>query len=529
MACNYTATEADGKAGAITASDITFTSKASVLDLGSNSAKIAHYKIDAYNNYKLYYQKSVRLKLFEGLQDGAMCTEYMDNTVDTIRHFKEKTDFEGISHVVPIATSAIRDAKNQTEIVDRIQRETGFDFRILSDREEALYSYAGAIRLLQIPSVLFFDIGGGSLEVVFAQDFKIKTVRSFPLGALRLTRMFADDSEYEKVDFDAMKKHINKTLSTREDLAVQDGLRAKDSRCIEMVGSGGALRSLARYVQMKKEYPISKTHNYPLLRNHLDDLYQKILTLPTDKIAKFPMFGTERADTIRAATLVIHQLMKKMGFEKVTVSAHGLREGALALSLQHRSMFDAQKITPRYIRKTVCSVTTPSTASESTRLMAEFLQSLRLLSGDDVHILLYALSHTDKLRSFRDIANILYLIMDDDTHLSHGDQLMAALALIHTRKRKKADKLLMQFESVAYVSDKRQIRKISAMISLCHLLDRMSACATVRQGDGGSITITVHPSGADFPEIMLQQACARMENALGVPFRYEMSWTATHT
>lgn len=517
------------KVCATAADGIIPTSKASVLDLGSNSAKIAHYKIDARHNYKLYYQKSVPLKLFEGLQNGEMHAKYVDNMVDTVRLFKEKTRFEGINHVVPVATSAIRDATNQIEIVDRIRKETGFEFRILSDEEEALYSYAGAIRLLQIPFALFFDIGGGSLEVVFACNYDVKTVRSFPLGALRLTRMFAHDSEYERVDFDAMKKHINKTLPRPEDLGIVSGGLTPGPDATVMVGSGGALRSLARYVQMKKEYPISKMHNYPMMRSQLDDLYQKILMLPTEKIAKFQMFGTERADTIRAATLVIHQLMKKMGFDKVTVSAHGLREGALALSMRHRSLFDAQKITAQHIRETVCDMTAPPAISESSRPVVDFLQSNRLLSDCDVRILHYALSHVDKLRSFRDIANILHPIMDDDTYLSHGDQLMAALALINTRKRKKADALLMRFESVAYVSDKKQIRKISAMISLCHLLDRISSRVTVAQEDSGLITITVSLIGMDFPELMLRQACTRVENALGVPLRCEASLTAART
>ena len=40
-----------------------------------------------------------------------------------------------------------------------------------------------------IPDALFFDLGGGSLEIVYSQDFKITNHLSLPLGALRMTRM----------------------------------------------------------------------------------------------------------------------------------------------------------------------------------------------------------------------------------------------------------------------------------------------------------------------------------------------------
>jgi len=530
---------------------------ASVLDLGSNSVKLSHYTMDAHNDFKLYHQRSVRLRLFEGLKGGVMQPEYVDRMVDTLRLFREAIDFEGIRHVVAVATSAVRDAKNRRDIIDRIRRETGLDFKILSDRDEALYSYTGAVRMLHIPSVLFFDIGGGSLEVVTAKNYKVKSAHSFPLGSLRLTQKFAEDPKYEDVDFEAMKKYIGKALPSLKDLEIKDGelylagdggIAGSDSGAgdgndddgndhsdngggdavgtgppaVAMVGVGGVLRSLTKYVQDAKGYPLSKTHNYQLSVTDLEDIWRKIRDMPPDKIAKIPTINSSRADTLRASVLVIMSFLKSVKCERLTVSAHGLREGALALSIQHPAAFKSQRIDEQHIRETVLSAVSPSSALVSSKIdaLVELLLSANLLHPVDRPVIRYALEQTDRLRSFRDISNILYTIMDDDSHLSHGDQLAAALALMHLRKRRKADINLLNFGSIARSYDKKRIRRMSAIVLAYQILEKSSADMAPEFGKGGSVTLAVRaPSGSSFPHLMFKEACSQLEDAFGIPFR----------
>lgn len=518
---------------------------ASVLDLGSNSVKLSHYTMDAHNDFKLYHQRSVRLRLFEGLKGGVMQPEYVDRTVETLRLFREAIDFEGIRHVVAVATSAVRDAKNRRDIIDRIRREAGLDFKILSDRDEALYSYTGAVRMLHIPSVLFFDIGGGSLEVVTAKSYKVRSAYSFPLGSLRLTQKFAEDSKYEDVDFESMKKHIGKTLPSLKDLEIRDselsaagddgGADNNDGAgnggsgdagtglpAVTVVGVGGVLRSLTKYVQDAKGYPLSKTHNYQLSATDLEDIWRKIRDMTPDKIAKIPTINSSRADTLRASVLVIMSFLKSVKCERLTVSAHGLREGALALSIQHPAAFKSQHIDEQHIRETVLSAVSPSSALVSSKIdaLVELLLSANLLHPVDRPVIRYALEQTDRLRSFRDISNILYTIMDDDSHLSHGDQLAAALALMHLRKRRKADINLLNFGSIACSYDKKRIRRMSAIVLVYQILEKSSADMVPEFGKGGSVTLAVRaPSGSRFPQLMFKEACSQLEDAFGIPFR----------
>ena len=488
---------------------------ASVLDLGSNSLKLANYTISSYGTYKPYHQESVRLKLFDGMEDGILRGDYVDRTVDSLKLFRNIVDFEDVNYVVSVATSVIRDVKNKFEVVQRIRKETGFDFKILSYRDEAVFSYAGAIKALRIPSVLFFDIGGGSLEIVLARDYEIKQVMSLPLGTLRLTRMFSEGHMYGEAELDKMNRHVRQIIPSRTDLGISD------SESLVLVGVGGVLRALARYDQYHREYKLSKVHNYRINYDSLTSNYKRISRLPVEKIASINAIGKGRADIVMAGNLVILQLMKSLGFESVTVSAHGLREGTLALSLRYPKKFEGQSITHLDVRDMVC---TDSDLAESAGNFVHLMHSMGHLSDHEQDILSYALTEIDNLRSFRDVENVLYSIMDDDSHLSHKDQIAAALALIYSKKKNKVDPLLLRFENILESNDKRLIKKISSVVSICDIFHKTSARVDATSGAPDSITLSIHPKTCIFPEVLLNQMCRRLEGTFGISLESDVHY-----
>ncbi len=484
--------------------------KASVLDLGSNSVKLVNYKINSYNDYKPYHQESVRLRLSEGLENMALRKDYVDKTIETLKLFRNIVDFENVNYVISVATSAIREAENRFDIIKRIDNETNFDFKILSEHDEAVYSFTGAIRSLRIPSVLFFDLGGGSLEIVLAKDFEIKKVLSLPLGALKLTQKFSEDPQFEIIDFYKMEKHIEKTLPTLEDLGISS------SEDLILVGVGGGLRALASHDQHIKEYPLSKLHNYELKLDSINSISKQIRLLPLEKIAKISAIGAGRADTIRAGNLVISQLMKKLGFDSLVVSAHGLREGTLALSLQFPDEFKNQNINYQNIKEIIYLSAQIEELPDSVEDLVRLMFSMNLLSDYERGLLSYALTEIDKLWSFRDADNVLYSIMDDDSLLSHRDQLIVALSLIYSKKKKKVEPLFSKFQNILQVNDKKLIKKISSIVSLFDIFHKTGAKVKTTSESPKSISMSIYSKNNIFPEELLHQVCGRIETTLGI-------------
>ena len=255
----------------------------------------------------------------------------MSRAIDTLKVFKEIIQLNPIKSVLPIATSAVREASNRDDFVNSVSKETGFNFKVLSEREEALYSYVGAIKSLHIPDTLFFDIGGGSLEIVHAERFKIKKVISLPLGSLRLTHQF-DGKKGKLTDknLKSLQRHVWDLLPNKKDLGL-----GKDTK---LVGVGGALRALARYEQRLSRYPLDKINNYKISNKALDSTVDKLSKMKSDDISKISVIGSSRAETIVAGSCVINTLMEKYGFSNLYVSNHGLREGALAIFLEDPKM-----------------------------------------------------------------------------------------------------------------------------------------------------------------------------------------------
>jgi exopolyphosphatase/guanosine-5'-triphosphate,3'-diphosphate pyrophosphatase len=123
----------------------------------------------------------MNVRLGEGLNFRGR-KKSIQRTISSLKFFQDIINFQSIKVVLPVATSAVREADNQEDFLNEIYEQTGFRFRVLSGQEEALYSYLGALKSVCIPTMLFFDLGGGSLEIVYTENFKVKKFISLPIG-----------------------------------------------------------------------------------------------------------------------------------------------------------------------------------------------------------------------------------------------------------------------------------------------------------------------------------------------------------
>ncbi len=302
--------------------------KVSVIDLGYNSLKLVNYDVQRDKSYSAYSQRSILARLGQGLDEtGFLADDSILRTIKVLRLLREMVNLESITTVLPVATSAVRDAGNQTQFLKHAYREAGFRFKVLSSKEEALYSFAGCNTSTSVSSGLFFDLGGGSLEIVISRDSNVKKLFSVPLGGLRLTDLYASNNgTFTKKNYARMTERIIELLPDKKDLS---GLKRP-----ELVGVGGTIRATARYHQMITKYPLDKLHNYSLKRNSVGRVHQVLHKLKLKQIGKIPVIGQDRARSIVAGSLVVDLMMKKLGFKRLIVSNHGLRDGVLSAFLE---------------------------------------------------------------------------------------------------------------------------------------------------------------------------------------------------
>jgi exopolyphosphatase/guanosine-5'-triphosphate,3'-diphosphate pyrophosphatase len=485
--------------------------KVSVIDLGFNSVKLVNYDIKKDGSFKAYQQEGVEVKLGEGLHEtGYLGKEQVDRTIGALRMFRDIINFDSIRHVLPVATSAVREAGNKTDFLKQVYNQTGFQFKVLSGQEEGLYSYIGALEATCVPTALFFDLGGGSLELVYTENYGIKKIKSYPLGALRLTQMFGrKDGTFSRKDYGKMKKHVIETLPDRKELNL--------SPDTTLVGVGGTLRAMARYDQELKDYELDKIHNYRMDSQSVSSIAEELYEMDADELAEIKAIGSNRVDTITAGACIIDALVQKFGFERIVVSAEGLREGTLSVFVRDPKTFYHGGINNEKAKAFVTFACQAEMLPQHTVTLIRPLVANGMLREKEKMILTHAIKQAEELPPVTNLNNLFYMMIDEDSaFLSHREQLILALSIVHTRKEKAADWLFSRYRSILEPQNRRSIEKISASLVLSAILERAKANARLSI-KGRKMDIKITPLPRQFvPTTLLENAIKNFERAFDV-------------
>lgn len=491
-----------------------YPTRMAVVDLGSNSVKMVCYAVDHTGVYRPYHRESSRIRLDE-YGDGTIQEEQADRLMEILALFHNTVLYENVGRVLAVATSAVRGADNAGTLLERIRNEVGFEFFILSGDAEGLYSYAGAATHLSIPSCVFFDIGGGSLEIVSTRNHTIMRTRSLPLGALVTTRRFANGDEFDEESAKRLRRYIRSMLPDDERVG-----RRSDTTVL--VGVGGTLRAIAKYVQHKTEYPLRKLHNYTMDVALVRDVAAEILESDTETLANMYEIGQSRADIVKAGVVTVLEIIEWFGFERIIVSAAGLREGVLEMSLRHPG-FRLGDISEYHVRELIRAPPGTPTMPDGVVGVLEPLKRSKLLHREEKTVLQAAAANLHRLKLFRDADYFLYHMMDHGSPLSHRIQLLAALCLAYSKKPKRTKMLMNRYNSMLYEHDEVTIRRLSAIIKLCDLVTTAEATAHMTILES-SIDLQIRYQSCTIPKTVLDSMCQRiggmMDRTINVTNQY---------
>ena len=435
--------------------------KASVIDLGFNSVKMVCYSVDRNAKFRAYRQDAFRSRLGEGLDEtGFLGVAQMKRTTGYLKILSEIAAMESIETVVPIATSAVREASNGPDFLKTVLEETKLAFRSISANDEALCSFAGAAGFSPSPDIVFFDLGGGSLEVVIASDFKIRKVVSLPLGALRLSLEYGDGSAvFEKQRLKSMKNRILETLQPLADF--------QPSRRTRLVGAGGTARALARRDQELSDYPVAKIQSHQIPYRSVNLMSKSFLKMSQKELAEEREIGN-RADTITAGTLVVKLLMKTLGMEELTVSAHGLREGALSMYLLNQRSFHAGKVSEvdveRFMRRSAAAL------RQSVEGYPLDMERAGLVNRREAILLAEALRLVAKVLPTVNLRGFFYSILEEDSTVSQHEQLIIAAAAVTAKNDRISRLIVNEYRDLLRGSERDDVRRLATCLALMETL-----------------------------------------------------------
>ena len=488
--------------------------------MGFNSLKLISYDVREQDSaFAAYDQESVLARLGEGLsQTGFLGSEPIRRAIEGLKFFKEVNEIYGVRHTLAVATSAVREAANRDQFVNQVFAETGFKLRVLTGKEEALFSYSGAVRALGTSNVLFFDIGGGSLEFVYSDGNRVRNILSLPLGGLRLTQLYADrDGSYREKAYLRMEKRIMDLLPSREELLLKDDTM--------LVGVGGSVRALTRWDQKLRDYPFNKIHNYALRRDSVDTMCKELSGLTAREIAQIDVIGKDRAETISAGSVVIASVMRKLSFRRLTVSTHGLRDGVLAGFLDDPLGFHNGKV-----GKMPPKIANSKLEKRFELVLGKFLERLievALLQRGEDNIIRFAVKWLMGEASSLRPESVFFLMMDEDSPLSHKDQLLGSLAVVELRKARSAAWFYSRYRSMLRQDSEALIEKYASISRFLEILIRTNSRVLVSFSDEGSkisLRITSFSTLERFPQKILEVSLNQLGDELDRFIEYKIKY-----
>ena len=311
-----------------------------IIDLGYNSIKISAYDIYKNGHYKKKFQRQeyVQIGLDLSKNKGIISKQNIERTASALLSFRKDLKDQNVDFVIPIATSAVRDAINQKEVIYELKDKTGLYFNVLSGPEEGFFSYLGSQSYMHIPNGLFFDLGGGSMEIMHIQDFKIVKTVCVELGVLRLSEKFIKFDQYKnsdkfrsRIDYNKLEKTITKNVPPRTQFKVDESLDLK------LVAIGGTARSIYKFISKIFVLDLPLSHHHILLEKRMIDLTNSIFSeLSLHELSNLRFVDKQRSKTITAGSFVLKILMEKLNLGSMFICPTGIREGVLEHYLYFR-------------------------------------------------------------------------------------------------------------------------------------------------------------------------------------------------
>ena len=265
------------------------------------------------------------LRLGEGVyQTKRLSAIAMDRVVQCLAKWRELIDASQVDAVAVVATSAVRDAMNRDEFVDRVKREVGFEVELISGEEEARRTMLGIRSGLPVgvTDMLGLDIGGGSTEFILDRQGQRPIVRSIDIGVVRLCERFLRRDPPTDEEVQQACEWVAREAKT----AVDD---MGDCQKVSLVGTAGTITSLAAMAQRLPSYEPASIHNYRLQLHTIQELERAVLSRKKADRIGLPGLEKGREEVIAAGAIIIRTIMETLRMSEVLVSDLGLREGVL--------------------------------------------------------------------------------------------------------------------------------------------------------------------------------------------------------
>ncbi|MBN9336596.1 MAG: exopolyphosphatase [Chryseobacterium sp.] len=276
------------------------------IDIGSNAARLLINEVKP-SNGKAEFTKLNLLRIplrlgFDVFSNGEIGAERKQMVINTMKIFSQLMTMYKVDHYRACATSAMRDAKNGQEIINIVKQEADINIEIISGDEEATLIYENHVAegLDKDFAYLYVDVGGGSTELTFYENNKMKYEHSLNIVTIRLLNGLVPQEMWEE-----MKNEIKDKI--------------KSKKPVVAIGSGGNINKIFSLSKTKdgKPMPVSVIKKY----------LKEMQNLSVEERMHCYQFREDRADVIVPALQIFNNVMTWAEIKHIYVPKISVADG----------------------------------------------------------------------------------------------------------------------------------------------------------------------------------------------------------
>ncbi|WP_026884562.1 exopolyphosphatase [Clostridium akagii] len=480
--------------------------KVGIIDIGSNSVRLLLAEIGNEKSFRVINELKEYVRLGDGLDDDDLLSdEKMDLAMKTLSTYKNICDSFQVSHIIAVATEAVRRAKNKTDFLDRT-KNIGLDIKILSGNEEAYYDYFSTINSINVDNALIMDIGGASTELILVKNRDLIKSVSLPFGAITLTQHFHINDSLEDEKEKDLINFLKKKLNSLEWLDEANGL--------PLIGIGGSIRTIAKIHKKSVDYPLNLIHNYGMTSDDIISIYNSVRTKNNTQRKKIKGLSSDRADIFVGAAALVKTLMELCAMKKIQISRNGIREGLL-----YSYLYKNQKPTDDILCSSINNILINQNSDKKHSEHIYYLFNSLCTKLENLLDNKYNINNIIKASAMlHDIgSNItyyfhhkhsLYMILNSQIYgLTHRELVMSACIAANHRD----DNIAVNYQEYKMILDKDDLELIKKLGILLRLSESLDKSMTYKVSD---ISCDIHAESVIITTISKDSAYIEIKDAL---------------
>ena len=286
--------------------------RVAAVDCGTNSIRLLISEVQEDGKIRDIVRTMEIVRLGQGVDaTGEFAAEALERTRVALEGYVQQMKFENVKRVRMVATSAMRDVKNQREFFDMAaqllgQIQQGAQAEVITGEEEALLSFKGAVTDLASHKGPFcvIDLGGGSTEfVVGTAEGEILGAHSAQMGCVRLTERIMRTDPPTEAEIEIAADYVEQRMQEVEKI-----VPISDAQTF--VGCAGTFTTLSALAQGLERYDADAIHGSELRFDALRVLTRQLMGVPSDVRALNPVIHPGRADVIGGGSVAVEGIIR---------------------------------------------------------------------------------------------------------------------------------------------------------------------------------------------------------------------------